>query len=151
MKNTANRWFILIAVALPLAVWFAGCASAPTPLTAELKPLQGHWEGDGSGGKCFMTITGNSLLYRAGTNWFKTTFTLPVGTSPPQLHATIIDCSPPTKDSVGKVVYAIYQVGEGKLLIAEDDMSGKPPKDFLSATSHYELKLVQDTGRVKSE
>src|SRR5260370_1603815 len=52
------------------------------PTAAELKPLQGYWEGEGAGGKCSITITGNSLLYPAGTNWFETTFTLPSGHNP---------------------------------------------------------------------
>src|SRR5262245_57614914 len=63
----------------------------PPPTVAELEPLQGYWEGEGAGGKCSMTITGNSLHYRAGTNWFETTFILPPGTDPRQLHATIRD------------------------------------------------------------
>ena len=90
-----------------------------------------------------MTITGNSLHYRAGTNWFETTFTLPAGTDPRQLHATIKDSSPPTNNSVGKVVYAIFKIEDGTLTLAEDDMSDEPPKTFASATSRYVVKKVQ--------
>ena len=120
----------------------AGCATHP-PIAAELKPLQGYWEGEGAGGKCSITITGNSLHYRAGTNWWKTTFTLPAGTDPQQLHATIKDCSPPTNNAIGKVVFAIFKIEDGTLTLAEDDMSDKPPKIFSSASSLYVLKKVQ--------
>ena len=115
----------------------------PAAMSAELRSLQGDWEGDGSGGKCSIMITGNSLDYRAGTNWFKTTFTLPAGTDPQQLHATIKDCAPPTGDSIGKVVFAIFKVEDGTLTLAEVDMSDKPPKTFSSASSHYVLRQVQ--------
>jgi hypothetical protein len=120
----------------------AGCATHP-PIAAELKPLQGYWEGEGAGGKCSIAITGNSLHYRNGTTWFRTTFTLPAGTDPQQLHATIKDCSPPTNNSVGKVVFAIFKIEDGTLTFAEDDMSDKPPKTFSSASSRYSVKKVQ--------
>src|SRR2546421_10474240 len=120
----------------------AGCATHP-PIAAELKPLQGYWEGEGAGGKCFITITGNSLHYRVGTNWYKTTFTLPAGTDPQQLHATIKDCSPPTNNAIGKVVFAIFKIEDGTLTLAEDDMSDEPPKTFPGASSRYNLKKVQ--------
>ncbi len=113
------------------------------PTAAELKPLQGYWEGKGAGGKCSITITGNSLHYRAGTNWFETTFTLPAGTDPRQLHATIKDCSPPTNNSVGKMVFAIFKIEDGTLTFAEDDMSDEPPKTFSTNSSCYHLKKVQ--------
>src|SRR5687768_4758507 len=96
MKNGTNGQSLLCALALSSAALFTAGQSATTRTDAELKRLQGYWEGEGAGGKCSITITGASLLYRAGTNWFKTTFTLPEGTDPRQLHATIADCSPPT-------------------------------------------------------
>jgi hypothetical protein len=140
-------------LALSLAALFTGCSitpihtaaepGTPTPIAAELKPLQGYWEGDGAGGKCSITITGNSLHYRAGTNWFDTTFTVPAGTDPQQLHATIKDCWPPSKDAIGKVVFAIFKIEDGTLTLAEDDMSDEPPKTFHSATSRYVVKKVQ--------
>ena len=147
-----------ISTVMAFALFLAGCGKknaasttlpspaedhTPTPTAAELRPLQGYWEGDGSGGKCSITITGNSLDYRAGTNWFKTTFTLPAGTDPKQLNATIKDCAPPPGGSVGKVVFAIFKIVDGTLTLAEDDMSDKPPKTFSSASSHYDLKQVQ--------
>jgi hypothetical protein len=117
--------------------------STPTPIAAELKPLQGYWEGDGAGGKCSITITGNSLHYRAGNYLYKTTFTLPAGTDPQQLHATIKDCSPPSSNAIGTVVFAILKIEDGTLTLAVDDMSDKPPKTFPGASSRYNLKKVQ--------
>jgi hypothetical protein len=143
MKKAQNGHFLLGAFALSLAALFTGCPSTPTQTAAKLKLLQGYWEGEGAGGKCSITITGNSLHYRVGTNWFKTTFTLPAGTDPQQLHATIKDCSPPTNNSIGKVVFAIYKIEDETLTLAEDDMSDKPPKTFPSASSRYDLKKVQ--------
>ena len=128
---------------MSLVALFTGCSSKPTPIAAELKPLQGDWEGEGAGGKCSITIADNSLLYRAGTNWHKTTFTLPAGTDPQQLRATIRDCSPPTNGAVGKVVFAIFKIENGTLTLAVDDMSDEPPKTFASASSQYVVKQVQ--------
>ncbi len=152
-KKAANGQFLLGALALSLAALFTGCSSTTTqtaaepgtttPIAAELKPLQGYWEGDGAGGKCSITITGNSLHYRAGTNWFATTFTLPAGTDPQQLQATIKDSSPPTNNAIGKVVFAIFKIEDGTLTLAEDDMSDAPPKTFPSASSRYNVKKVQ--------
>src|SRR5438094_7815358 len=146
MKTTLKESLgvTVIALLMPcvLLSLLAGCATHP-PIAAELKPLQGYWEGEGAGGKCSITITGNSLHYRAGTNWYKTTFTLPAGTDPQQLHATIKDCAPPTNNAVGKVVFAIFKIEEGTLTLAEDDMSDEPPKNFPSASSRYTLKKVQ--------
>ena len=160
MKKAPNHPFLLSAFALSLTALFTGCASKPrqtavepstptpiaaelTPTDPELKPLQGCWEGEGAGGKCSITITGNSLHYRAGTNWYKTTFTLPAGTDPQQLHATIKDCAPPTNNAVGKVVFAIFKIEDGTLTFAEDDMSDEPPKTFSTNSSCYHLKKVQ--------
>lgn len=152
MKKSPNGQFLPSAVALLLATLFIGCLdtsaqtapepSTPAPIAAKLKPLQGYWEGEGAGGKCSITITGNSLHYRAGTNWWKTTFTLPAGAYPQQLHATIKDGSPPT-NGIGHVVFAIFKIEDGTLTLAVDDMSDEPPKTFLSASSRYELKKVQ--------
>lgn len=143
MKKASNGQFLLGALALSLAALFTGCASTPTPIAAELKPLQGYWEGEGAGGKCAITITGNSLHYRNNAGWFRTTFTLPPGTDPQQLHATIEECSPPSTNAIGTVVFAIFKIEDGTLTLAEDDMSDKPPKTFASASSRYIVKKVQ--------
>src|SRR5438445_543569 len=145
MKKAPNHPFLLGAFALSLMALFTGCPSAVelTPTDSQLKLLQGCWEGQGAGGKCSITITGNSLHYRAGTNWFKTTFTLPAGTDPQQLHATIKESSPPTNNAIGTVVFAIFKIEDGTLTLAEDDMSDKPPKTFPGASSRYNVKKAQ--------
>ena len=143
MKKATNGQFLLGALALSLAALFTACQSTPTPIAAGLKPLQGSWEGEGAGGKCSIIITGNSLYYRNSAGWFRTTFTLPVGTDPQQLHATIKDCSPPSTNAIGTVVFAIFKIEGGTLTFAEDDMSDKPPKTFADATSRYVVNKVQ--------
>ncbi len=142
MKNGTDGQSLSFALALSSAVLFTACQDATTRTDAELRRLQGYWEGEGAGGKCSITITGNSLLYRAGTNWFKTIFRAPEGTDPRQLHATITDCSPPT-NSVGAMVFAIFKIEDGTLTLAEVDGSDKPPETFDSASSHYIVKKVQ--------
>ena len=144
MKKTPNGQFLSGAFALSLTALFTACQSTPTQTAAGLKRLQGYWGGDGAAGKCSITITGNSLHFYARTDfWYETTFTLPAGTDPQQLHATIKDCSPPTTNAIGKVVFAIFKIEDGTLTLAEDDMSDKPPKTFPSASSRYNVKKVQ--------
>lgn len=130
-----------------------GATSEPT--AAELQPLQGSWEGVLVGheaeGKVSITITGNSLYYQ-GLNedeWYKTTFTLPTGTYPQQLYATIKDCPEPC-DDVGKVVRAMFKVEEETLTLVGIQASGvEPPKTFFeipgwedNRTFRYKLKRV---------
>jgi hypothetical protein len=148
MNKARNAQFLWGAFVLSLAALLTAGKSTPTRTAVELNRLQGYWEGDGAGGKCSITITGKSLHYRAGTNWHETTFTLPPGTDPQQLHATIKDCWPPSKDAIGKVVFAIFRIEDGTLTLAEDDMSDKPPKTFASATSRYVVKRVQPQKKI---
>ena len=122
---------------------FAAAQSRPTLAAIELSELQGHWEGEGAGGKCSITITNNTLLYRVGTNWHKTTFTLPAGTNPQQLHATIIDVFPPAKDSIGQVVPAIIKIEHDTLTLAAYSLSEDPPKTFEEATTKYVVTKIQ--------
>ena len=142
MKKATNGQFMSGALALSLAALFTACQSTPTPIAGELKPLQGSWEGEGAGGKCSIMITGNSLHYRNNAGWYRTTFTLPLGTDPQQLHATIKDCSPPSTNAIGTVVFAIIKIEDGIMTIAENDMSDEPPKTFASASSRYSVKKV---------
>src|SRR5204862_6040311 len=111
--------------------------------TVELTPHPVSGEGEGAGGGCSVTITGSSLHYRNSAGGYKTTFTLPVGTDPQQLHATIKVCSPPSTNAIGTVVFAIFKIEDGTLTLAEVDMSDKPPKTFASASSRYIVKKVQ--------
>jgi hypothetical protein len=157
MKKVPNHAFLL-GLALCLAALSTGCSSKPTasaaepgtpaPIAEELKALQGDWEGDGAGGKCSITITGNSLHYRNRSSLYNTTFTLPAGTDPQQLHATIKDVSPPSSNAIGTVVFAIFKIQDGTLTLAEDDMSDKPPKTFASASSRYNLRKVQPQKKI---
>lgn len=152
MKTAPKHRFALSALALSLATMVAGCTSramqlgaeagGPSPVADELKRLQGHWEGEGAGGKCSITIEGDSLLYRNAQGWFKTTFTLPAGTEPRQLHATIKECSPPSDSSIGTVVHAIYKIEGGTLTLADFDPAGEPPVSFEEASNLYVVKKV---------
>jgi hypothetical protein len=152
MKHGSKGQSLLCAFALSSAALFAAGQSTTTRIDAELKPLQGYWEGEGAGGKCSITITGTSLLYRAGTNWFKTTFTLPADTAPAQLHATITASSPPTNNVIGTVVFAIFKIEDGILTLAVE--GDRPPESFDSAASRYIVRKVQppkdDTAPPKS-
>jgi hypothetical protein len=142
MKKATSGQSLLGALALSLVALFAAGQSLPPRNAVELNRLQGYWEGEGAGGRCSITITGNSLLYRAGTNWWKTTFTLPAGTDPQQLHATIKESSPPT-NGIGQVVFAILKIEDETLTLAEVDGSDESPKTFSSASSRYVVKKVQ--------
>jgi hypothetical protein len=153
MKKSLNHAFALGALALSLAALFTASpgkatqpsaeSGAPTPLAEELKPLQGHWEGEGAGGKCSITIVGNSLHYSNSAGWFKTTFTLPAGADPHQLHATIKECSPPSNSAIGTVVFAIFKIEDGTLLLVTYDGSDKAPTTFDDASNRYTVKKVQ--------
>ena len=143
VKNGTYGRSLLCALALSAAALFNAGQTVTTPADGELKRLQGYWEGEGAGGKCSITITGDSLLYRAGTNWFKTTFKLPEGTDPRQLHATIKDSAPPT-NSIGTVVFAIYKIEEETLTLAAVDIAEKPsPEAFDNASNRYIVKKAQ--------
>jgi uncharacterized protein (TIGR03067 family) len=123
-----------------------GAANQPTAV--ELQPLQGTWEGvlvgDKAHQKIIITITGNSLHFHRDTNfWFETTITLPAGTDPKQLHATIKGCPPSQGDSIGKVVRASFQIENGTLTLATmGDDAKETPKDF---------GAIEDTGRTRYE
>ena len=128
-----------------------GAANQPTAV--ELQHLQGTWEGvlagDKSDDKYTVTITGNSLhFHRDSKFWFATTITLPAGTDPRQLHATIREGAPGQESSVGNVVVAIYKIEDGKLtLAAVPDGEEGTPKSFEAAEgkglTRYELRKVQ--------
>ena len=150
MKMTLKRapGFTALSLLMPcvLLCLLAGCKTMQ-PTAAELQPLQGTWEGVMVGqekdGKITIMITGNSLHFHRDTNfWFETTFTLPAGTDPKRLHATIKDCA--DKDSIGKVVLAIFKIEDGTLTLATlGDDAEETPKSFEAAGNRYELRKVQ--------
>jgi len=119
------------------------------PTNAELQVIQGTWEGvlvgDDAHQKITITITGNSLHFHRDTNfWFDTTITLPAGTDPKQLHATIKGCPPSQADSIGKVVGAIFKIEDGTLTLATmGDDAEETAKGFEAAGTRYELRKVQ--------
>jgi uncharacterized protein (TIGR03067 family) len=128
--------------------------AAPRPAAAELALLQGTWEGvvvgDGSQDKhtYTVTITGHSLHFHRDTNfWFETTITLPAGTDPRQLHATIRHSAPP-EDSNGKLVVAIYKVEAGTLTLAtRGGGTDETPQSFDTTAEQgltcYALRKIQ--------
>jgi len=119
------------------------------PIAAELKPLQGTWEGTEAGERSSrenvtITITGNSFHFHRDTNfWFDTTIVLPAGTNPKQLHATIKGGPPSQADSIGQVVVAIFKIEGGTLTLATGNGDGEAPKSFEAAPNRYELRKVQ--------
>jgi hypothetical protein len=134
-------WFVKLALAItalsilmPCSLICAQLASTNIqPTLAQTQLLQGSWEGvlvgEEAAGKCTITITGNSLHFQGlSTNeWYETTFTLPAGTNPQQLHATIKVC--PRPEHIGKAVFAIFKIEDGTLTIAGLEGSAlDPPK-----------------------
>jgi uncharacterized protein (TIGR03067 family) len=127
--------------------------AATQPTAAELQLLQGTWEGvvvgDMSFQKITITITGNSLHFHRDTNsWFDTKITLPAGTDPKQLHATIKDCPPSQAGSIGQVVRAFFKIEDGTLTLATiGDDAEETPKSFEATKdkglTRYELRKVQ--------
>ncbi|HYV26476.1 MAG TPA: hypothetical protein VFA77_03020 [Candidatus Eisenbacteria bacterium] len=125
----------------------AGCTTNP-PTASALQRLQGTWEevGSESDGNT-ITFTGNSLHFQGGnTNeWHEATFTLPAGTSPQQLRATITGFAPTNRFGaahIGKVVAALFKIEDGTLTVAGEPLDGS--KAFEGPTTfHYKLRKVQ--------
>ena len=112
-----------------------GVFGSPTPSEAPPPPHE----------KITITITGNSFHFHRDTNfWFETTITLPAGTDPKQLHATIKDC--PTADSIGQVVFAIFKIEDEKLTLATTG-GEEAPKSFEATGNNgltrFELRKVR--------
>jgi len=141
MNKALNGQFLWGAFALSLAALLAACQSTPTRTAVELKPLQGYWEGEGAGGKCSITITGNSLHYRAGTTWYETTLYYLQTQTHSSYAATIKDCGP-SKDAIGTVVFVIFKIEDGTLTLTTYGPSDEPPKTFTSANL-YVVKKVE--------
>jgi uncharacterized protein (TIGR03067 family) len=153
----------LITIVCLVATFIANAGEQPAieaksvvnqPSNAELQLLQGTWEGavvgDQSHQNITITITGNSFHFYRDTNfWFDTTITLPAGTNPKQLYATIKGCPPSQADSIGKVVGAIFKIEDGRLTLAtggRDSSREGTPKSFEAAgdngLTRYELRKV---------
>jgi uncharacterized protein (TIGR03067 family) len=155
MKRTLKEspGFAALSLLLPcvLLCLQAGCTTH-SPTASELHRLQGTWEGvvvgDKARDKITITITGDSFHFHRDSNfWFATTITLPEGTDPQQLRATIKHSAPP-EDSIGKVVVAIFKIEDGTLtLAARGDGAEGTPKSFEATEdkglTRYELRKVQ--------
>ena len=96
-----------------------------------------------------MTILGNTLNFRARPDfWYETTFTIPAGADPQQLHATIIKDSSQSERDIGKVVVALFKIEDETLTLGViDDFEGpleSPVTDgWDRASDRYYLKRVQ--------
>ena len=132
MKKAPNGQFLSGAFALSLTALLTACRSTPTQTASDLKSLQGYWQGEGGAGSISINITGNSLNYYARPDqWYKTTFTLPAGTDPKQLLATIKDCGDESPKPIGEVVASIYKIENGTLTFASPPShNAKAPKSF---------------------
>ena len=157
MKMTLKKALGLTALSLLLPCLLLGLQAGCTtnkPAASELQRLQGKWEGVMVGqekdGRITITITGNSLHFHRDSNfWFDTTITLPAGTGPKQLHATIKHSAAP-EDSNGKVVLAIYKIEDGTLTLAgirTPDSEDGLPNSFENVketmSGRFELRKVQ--------
>jgi uncharacterized protein (TIGR03067 family) len=146
-----------------LMPWALVCAQAVTPspsTAADLQRLQGSWEGVLEGheteGKVSITITGNSLHFKGlkPTERYDTTFTLPTGTDPQQLHATIKDG--PGPEAIGKGVFAILKIENGTLTLAgisasalqSPRPSGQESGFENNSMFRYDLRKVQPKRKV---
>lgn len=129
MKRLLNGPYYLGICILFTAQFMMSCQTGPSQVDSELIPLQGYWEGKGAGGKCTITINGNSLHYQADSGWYKTTFTLTPNTNPQQMKALIIDCGP-SKDPVGIEVFVVFKIEGETLTLTTYDESYDPPEKF---------------------
>ena len=149
----------LIAIAFIAAPTIAGAGEqtgakaecAANQMAADLQLLQGTWEGvdvgDPAQQKITITIAGHSLrFYRDKMFWFDTTFTLPAGKDPKQLHATIEESA--NGDSKGELVGAIFKIEDGTFTLASYGSNhDDPPKAFASYPSRYVLKKQVPPGK----
>ena len=163
MKLTIIKTALAVTTLSVLMPWALVCAEAGSPSpapAAELQRLQGSWEGVLEGheteGRVSITITGNTLQFQGlkPTQRYAATFTLPAGTDPQQLHATIKEGLGP-KD-VGQVVFAIFKIENGTLTLAgisESDaqsprLSGKDPGFENNSLFRYDLRKVRPKKKV---
>ena len=157
MKMTLKRapGFTALSLLLPclLLGLQAGCTTNQSTASA-LQRLQGTWGGFAVGyeatDKITLTITGNSIHYHYQTptanQVFEATFTLPAGTNPQQLRATLTGL-PPESDRVssmeiGEVVPAIFKIEDGTLILADPPSDDSKPFEA-TKRFHYKLRKVQ--------
>jgi hypothetical protein len=158
MKMTLKMALAVTTLSILLPWRLLGTQAADTtkePPATALERLQGSWEGVLVGhekeGKISITITGNALHFQGlkPSEWYKTIFTLPVGTYPQQLHATIKDS--PEPDDIGVEVFAIFKIEDGTLTLAgiqgsdikKPDVFGLDQRFEDNPMFRYDLKKVQ--------
>lgn len=137
---------VTLSLLLPGALICAVAAGTTNAtIAAQIQRLQGTWQGvqvgHESAGKYTVTIAGNSLRYQGlNTNeWYHTTFTLPEGTNPQQLHATIT--AGPQREDAGKVVFTIFKIEADTLtLVGIEASATAPPKTFREAQPQFKLE-----------
>ncbi len=119
LQRTHLVWVIAI---------LAACHVQSPRTAADLEPLQGYWEGRGPGGECSITISGDSLYFRAREDfWYDTSFTVLADKDPKQLHATILRDSSKEQKHIGNVVVAIFKIEDGELTLGVmGDYEGPP-------------------------
>ncbi len=149
-----------LSILVPCVVVRTQAQALSRSTAAELQRLQGTWEGGLEGheteGKVSITITGNTLHFQGlkPTERYQATFTLPAGTDPQQLHATIKG-GPVPKD-IGKVVVAIFKIEHETLTLAGISASavqsprsfGQDPAFENNSMFRYELRKVQPKRKV---
>lgn len=141
MNKTLSTPSFWGATAWLFVALFSACQKAPTRTAAD--PLQGYWENEDTS----VSISGNSLyFYEREDFWFRTEFTLPPGTDPKQLHATILEDNTGDERDIGTVIVAIFKIEDGTLtLVAYTEDATPGSFDDLSDDVHgiYELERAQ--------
>ena len=106
----------------------------PPPTDPNL--LQGSWDGTGPGGKCAVTISGNSLIYTQPSSAdtdepfrYATEFVVAPDTYPPQVHATILSDRDEEQPHAGTVVVVIFMIENGTLKLGVINSFETPPSD----------------------
>jgi uncharacterized protein (TIGR03067 family) len=150
---THPTMLVLAALVLlsPGAAIRAEAATATTqPATAEVQRLQGTWEGvlvgQESAGRITITFNGNSLHYQGlrADQWYDATFTLPEGTRPRQIRATITG-SAQVKD-IGTVIGAIFKIENRTLSLAGLEDDGTPDDSAVfdgNPMFHYKFRKLE--------
>lgn len=149
MKKKLNGSALLILFALSLTTVPSVYPSTSSLASAKPTRLEGYWEAVRPGDDYSITVTGNSLhFYGREDLWYETTFTIPAGTDPQQLHATIIKDSSERERDIGKVVVALFKIEDGTLTLGVigsfDGLLASPVTDgWDQADDRYYLKRVQ--------
>jgi uncharacterized protein (TIGR03067 family) len=159
MKLT-RKMALAVATLSMLVPWSTQAGTLGPSTAAELQRLQGSWEGVLEGhereGKVSITITRNALQFQGlkPEQRYAATFTLPAGTDPQQLHATIKEGPGPS--DVGKVVFAIFKIENGTLTLAgipadaveSPRPSGQDPGFENNSMFRYDLRKVRPRRKV---